>query len=264
MTLIGAAISTKTGQTNPDAISAFEDLTGSYLRMRRCYDSGVPTSISTSAMRHDLGQRKSLYSFKPTSTTDLATLETFAATIETAAHDCDVVIYHEPADNMSAQSFKALYRRSCGPFRDRGIPVGVIFTNWTCNLPRTDAKSVLPAYYPGDDVVDFIGIDEYPGKGGVSNPDFTPMINLTERVSQFADAHNKPLGLAEYGVDNTWNVQSCELWMRRVTEWVRWRDSIGSPLRWFSYFHSNVAGNWWLDNHAEYVDAYKDAIAITQ
>ncbi len=264
MTVVGAAVNTKTGQTWPQAIAEFETLTNRPLPVRRCYDSGVPTSVSTSQMKHDLGLRGSIWSFKPTITTPLATLEALASSIVTAEHPCDVIIYHEPVDNMSGPDFIALYQRSAPPFRDLGIPVGVCFTNWTCNLPYSDVKSAPRPYWPGDGIVDFIAIDEYPVGEITSTKDALPMEERTRRVSQFADAHGVELGLAEYGVDGTWDVIKSERWMRSVCDWAQTRAALGRPLRWMNYYSADVGGNWWLSNKGEFVDAYTDACRIVE
>jgi hypothetical protein len=261
VTIVGAAVSTKTGQTYAQAIQEFEVLTGRPMVLRRCYDSGVPTTIQTSAMRHDIGKRKSLWSFKPSTTTSLSTLDTLAQSIADSGHPCDVIIYHEPADNMSAQTFKDLYLRSAAPFRSREIPTGVVYTNWTCNLPYTDAKSVLPAYWPGDGNVDFIGIDEYATEI-LQGKDAPPMSERAYRVCQFADAHDVELGLAEYGANGDADIQKSERFMRSVCDWALARNVAGRQLRWFSYFSSSVGGNYWLSNNQQYVDAYVDAYRL--
>lgn len=263
MTLVGAAVTQKPGQTWPQAIGEFETLTGRLLPVRRCYDSGVPSSISSSKMAYDVGERASIWSFKPTMGTPISTLDALASSIVTAGHPCDVIIYHEPVDNMTAAEFIALYRRSCEPLREAGIPVGVCYTNYSCNLPYSDVKSALPAFWPGDDVVDFLAIDEYPVGEITSTKDALPMEQRARRVAQFADAHGVQLGVAEYGVDGSWDVVKSARWMRSVCDWATARAAEGRPLRWLNYFSSDVGGNYWL-NRAEYVDAYTEACKVVE
>lgn len=264
MTLVGAAVTPKSGQTWPQAIGEFETLTGRLLPIRRCYDSGVPSSIGSSKMQYDLGHRASIWSFKPTMSTSLATLEALVTSIVSAGHPCDVIVYHEPVDNMPGEDFIALYRRSCAPFRDAGIPIGVCYTNYSCNLPYSDVKSALPAFWPGEDVVDFVAIDEYPVGEITSTKDALPMDQRTRRVCQFADARGVPVGLAEYGVDGAWDVVKSARWMRSVLDWATLRAAEGRPLRWMNYFSSDVGGNYWLANKPEYVDAYTDACKVME
>lgn len=263
MTKVGAAITTKSGQTWAQAISAFETLTERYLPVRRCYDGAPVADINSSAAKHDLGLRKSVLSIKPTISTSLSTMESLAASIVAANHECDVIIYHEPVDNMSGADFIALYQRSCVPFRDKGIPVGVCYTNWSATqLAYTDTQSALVNYWPGDTLVDFIAIDEYPINEISSTKDTLPMEERVRRVAQFADVLGKPLSLTEFGVQGTWDVIKSERWFRSVTDWALQRAQAGVPLRDVCYFHSDVGGAYWLDSHGEYVDAYKDMAAL--
>jgi hypothetical protein len=271
VTLVGAAVTPASGQTWPDAIAHFESVAGRALPVRRCYDATPPADITASQMRFDLGVRRSVYSFKPTMSTPLSTLESLAASIANAGHLCDVIIYHEPVDNMSGPDFIALYQRSAEPFRMAGIPTGVCFTNWSCNLPYSDSKSALARYWPGDDAVDFITIDEYPigeipAAGSTSTKDALPMDARTRRVCQFADARGIPLGLAEYGVDSAWDVTKADRWLRSVTDWAAARAQAGRPLRWACYFSSNVTGSYSyaLDGRQEYVDAYTDSYHLLE
>ncbi|NDU75854.1 hypothetical protein GWI34_24980 [Actinomadura sp. DSM 109109] len=258
MTLVGAAVTPLSGQSWAAAISSFETLTGRPLPIRRCFDGAPPSSVGASQLRHDVGVRRSVYSIKPTRSTPLSTLRALAADIVARGAECDVIIYHEPVDNMSGAAFVNLYRRSAPPFRAAGLKVGVCFTNYSCNLPYSDSRSALRNYWPGEALVDFIAIDEYPVGEITPTTDAVPMDARTRRVCQFADARGLSLGLAEYGVDASWDVAGSERWMRSVTDWARARAALGTPLRWASYFHSDVGGRYRL-THPEHLDAYKDA-----
>lgn len=262
MTLMGAAVTLKTGQTWPQAITEFETLTGRPMQVRRCYDNAPVADISLSNAKHDLGLRASILSIKPSLATPVTTLETLAASIITAGHDCDVIIYHEPVDNMTGPAFVDLYQYAAAPLRAAGVKVGVCYTNWSCNLPWTDPQSALKNYWPGDGVVDFISIDEYPIGEITSTKDAVPMDVRTQRVAQFADARGISLGLAEFGVDGTWDIVKSERWLRSVTDWATARKAAGTPLRWMTYFSSDVGGSYWLSNKGEYVQAYTEMAAI--
>lgn len=270
MTLIGAAVTPVAGQTWPDAIAHFETVTGRLMPVRRCYDSTPPADISSSQMAIDVGVRPSVYSLKPSMSTPLSTLESLASSIVTAGHTCDVIIYHEPVDNMDGGTFVSLYERSAQPFRDAGIPTGVCYTNYSCNRPYSDTESALAYYWPGDDIVDFIAIDEYPVNeipaiGSTSTKDALPMDQRTRRVCQFADRRGIPLGLAEYGVDSSWDVTKSDRWLRSVSDWADARAAAGRPLRWACYFSINSSTySYALDNRAEYVDAYTDSCHLLE
>jgi hypothetical protein len=263
LTLVGAAVLPTGSQTWPQAITAFESATGRAMPIRRCYDGAAPTSVAGGQLSKDVGLRASLYSIKPTISTPLSTLQSLAADIVATSHPCYVIIYHEPVDNMVGSDFIALYQRSAAPFRDAAIPTGVCFTNYSINLPYSDTKSALAHYWPGDYLVDFIAIDEYPTDEITSTKDALPMDQRTRRACQFADARGIPLGLAEYGVDGTWDTAKSDRWLRSVTDWAHAREQAGTPLPWMTYF-SCVASpyNWTITNKAEFVDSYTDSYRI--
>ena len=264
MTAVGAAVAPTSGQSWDAAIAAFEALTGGPLPVRRAYDGSPVGDIASSNAQYDLGVRKTILSIKPTMTTMLSTLTSLADSIVAAGHECDVVIYHEPVDNMTGDEFIALYQRSCTPFRTAGVPVGVCFTNWSCSLPFSDPQSALAHYWPGDGLVDFVYIDEYPIGEITSTKDAVPMSARTRRVSQFCDARGVYLGVAEYGVDVTWDAKKSDAWLRSVTDWARERADLGRPLRALCYWHNAVSGgaDYHLNSHPEYVAAYGDACAL--
>lgn len=270
MTPVGAAVIPASGQTWPQAIAAFETATARPMPVRRCYDGAPPTSVAGGQLKYDLGVRKSVYSIKPTMSTPIATLDALAADIVATGHDCDVIIYHEPVDNMTGPDFIALYQRCAPSFRAAGVPVGVCYTNWSCNLAYSDPTSALAHYWPGDGLVDFIAIDEYPigeipAAGSTSTKDATPMDARTRRVCQFADARGIPLGLAEYGVDTTWDVKKSDAWLRSVSDWAQARADAGRPLRWMTYFSCMASPyDWRITNRPEFADAYADSCHILQ
>ena len=263
MTLIGAAVIPATGQSWAEAIAEFEAATGRPMPVRRCYDSTPPASIAGGQLKNDVGLRASVYSIKPTMSTPISTLDALAADIAASGHSVDVILHHEPVDDMSGPDFIALYQRCAPSFREAGIPVGVCFTNWSCNLPYSDPQSALAHYWPGDDLVDFLAIDEYPIGEITSTKDATPMEQRTRRVCQFAAARGIPLGLAEYGVDASWDAKKADNWLRSVTDWAQARAVAGTPLRFMTYF-SCVSSpyDWRLTNRPEYVDSYVDSYTI--
>jgi hypothetical protein len=263
MTLVGAAVTPRLGQTFPQAITAFETLTGRRLPARRCYDPGVPATFTQTAMRFDAGQRRSIWSFKPAVSTADTALKTLAASIHDSGHPCDVIIRHEPVDDkdlIDPAAFIKLYNRAAAIFKAAGLPVGVCYTNYSCNLPYSHPHSALRHYWPGSDLVDFVAIDDYPIGEITDTSDAPPMDVRTLRVAQFTDAHGIQLAVAEYGVDPTWDTAKSERWMRSVCDWAAQRAGHGKPLRFLNYFHSDVGaqGDYWL-THPEHIDAYKDA-----
>jgi len=265
MTLVGAAVVPSAGQSWASAITGFEAATGRPMPVRRTYDSTTPSSVAASQLNHEVGQgRRTVHSIKCTASTSLSTLESLAASIVDACLDVDLILHHEPVDNYTdGADYVAMYRRNCVPFREAGIPVGVCYTNWSVNLAYADADSALAHFWPGEDVVDFVSIDEYPFNEITSTKDAVPMELRCRRIEQWCDARGIDLGLAEYGVDGSWDAKRADAWLRSVTRWAQLRASLGKPLRWMTYF-SCIASpyDWRITNKPEYVDSYVDSYRI--
>lgn len=265
----GCAVIPASGQSYVQAIAEYEALVGvdkNTMPIRRAYDSGVPSSVSNSQLRVELNSNKDrevLYSIHPKMTTDTATLDSLAHSIADSGLRVRVICNHEPVDEMDGQTFINIYQRSAPFFRNLGIPFGVCYTNWSINLPYSNQQSALQYYWPGDDNVDFLAFDEYPTELKTQSTAI-PMADRTLRVCQFADSHNIPLVLAEYGVDKAWPVGASETWLRGVTDWAQQRDSMYRPVDLLYFSIQNVAKGWdyRLGNHEENVDAIKDMIGI--
>lgn len=269
MTYIGAATPPPSGQTWAQSITAWENLVGKPMTMRRSYEpaGNPPANVLQTQMQHDIGKRASLWSFKPTLSTPLATLNSLAQSIVDSGHTAYVIPYHEPVDNMSGPDFINLYQYVASPFRDRGIQVGPCFTNYSINLPYSNVQSALKYYWPGNSWVDFLAIDEYPVNEITSTKDAMDMTLRTRRAEQWADSRGIPLGLAEYGVEATVDAAKSDRWLRSVLQWMRVRNKLYRPLLFALYFQSfdstaTPPFDYRLNSHPEFVDAYKDMLGI--
>jgi len=87
----------------------------------------------------------------------------------------------------------------------RAVPGADFLFDWTIN--QYDRPIPLDAWYPGDDVVDIVGIDAYDGgidQVGLSGARrFSQLSNQADGlnvVAAFAQAHGKPLSIPEWGL----------------------------------------------------------------
>ena len=87
----------------------------------------------------------------------------------------------------------------------RAVPGAHFLFDWTVNAYWRPIP--LDQWYPGDDVVDIIGIDAY--DSGISNTALTPQArwtalttraNALNAVGAYAQAHGKPMSLPEWGL----------------------------------------------------------------
>jgi len=150
-------------------------------------------------------------------------------------HEADIAVGY----GTSAE-YVAAYRRYVSVFRSVGA-TNVVFA-WILT-PHT-FKATADAWYPGDDVVDWIGADAYNFGGckvGVTG--WMSMQATANAFYQWGSAHGKPLVLAEYGSAADPNDPG------RRAQWLRDTDATfrGWPnLRAVAYFDSVGSCDWRL------------------
>ncbi len=80
------------------------------------------------------------------------------------------------------------------------------------------------------------------------------METRARRAARFASTLGIRLSLAEYAVDNTWDVTKSGRWLRSVTDWAGFLAA-GGPLRWACHFATDEGGDYRLPQ-SEHVSAY--------
>jgi hypothetical protein len=88
--------------------------------------------------------------------------------------------------------------------------------------------------YPGDDVVDVIGIDSYEKNASFGSVSTGGGVNLTN-LAAFAKAHNKLVAWSETAAHD------CD--GSYLASIAKWFDSLGSMAAYFSYYDQGSAGN---------------------
>jgi hypothetical protein len=127
-----------------------------------------------------------------------------------------LALHHEPENDvvakagsgMTARDFAAMYRHVVRRLRADGVTNAVTVVAYM-NYERWYSQPWWPDLYPGDDVVDWLGLDTYldAQPGGFHSGDFTSMVarGAGSRFPGFyrwaVTRHpDKPLMLAEWGV----------------------------------------------------------------
>jgi hypothetical protein len=128
-----------------------------------------------------------------------------------------LVLHHEPENNvnpskksgMTAKDFAAMYRHTILRLRAQGV-TNAVSTIAYMNYEKWNDSPWWFDLYPGDDVVDWIGVDSYLNAqpGGYHNGDFTNLMNRTTGKSKFPGFYTwattqhptKPIVAAEWGV----------------------------------------------------------------
>lgn len=226
---VGAAITCLSGQTLAKAIISFENITARPLKVHRIYS---PAGIIPSLSIFDLdlvADRKVSLNLKPTSANTPAQLDNLLASCKSNGLSLDISIWAEMHRQFSNPGD---YINLCKQY----VPVIHQYGYQHIYSPTCYAmqfKGVGPLYYPGDSLVDICSVDYYDDGSSL------------KVASDFADSHDKPLGIGEFGV-----LQSStnrKTWLTGILALMKQRLSDGKFNSDICYFHSNVGGNFFLD-----------------
>lgn len=162
---------------------------------------------------------------------------------------------HEPEDDTTTRGTSAEYRAAWKHVRARFDAAGVtnikyvlVLTSWTYTQGTADQ------WYPGPNVVDFVGADGYnwyPGKAGSKWRDmkaiFTPFYN-------WSLAKGKPAIIAETGCqEDPANPTRKATWFANATTWLKTVPNVKAVI----YFDSDLSYPWWTDSSVASLAAYK-------
>lgn len=133
---------------------------------------------------------------------------------------------------------------------------GVTNVSWVwCPTADGFANGRAPAFYPGDDAVDWVCVDAYAGA------DFAPLKDLLAPFLAWAAARPKPIVVGEFGVARSWGSRIRAGWLSDGLAFVRTWPQIKAV----SYFESNPddtppTQQFRLADDAVAFDAYRKAV----
>ena len=185
-----------------------------------------------------------------------------------------VIFHHEPEARPNSvfgnnEDFKAAFRKLHNVFEAEGVDnaqFAWVMTDWAFAVGdiRPDDPRVADRWYPGDDVVDFIGADPY-NWNNCRNTTTEPWRSLEEIIEPFvrwADRKpTKPLILGEFGSDEGGGTRKAE-WLddaRSLFKNGKHKDRFAAVV----YFHSDHADDgfpgceWFLDSSSNTLNASK-------
>jgi hypothetical protein len=112
--------------------------------------------------------------------------------------------YYNGGLDVAPAKFRQAYRRIVELMRGRGATNVTFALHYNAeNWPGTDRRNVPAAYYPGDDVVDWIGISAYGSERSNDDrcPSFRSLVDASlEQIRAVTTA--KPLFVFEFGATN--------------------------------------------------------------
>jgi hypothetical protein len=131
-----------------------------------------------------------------------AAIKAQAAGIASLGHPVLLALDHEPTleapQSGTAADYVAAWRHYVQVFRSAGVHnvrFDLILTS------RTYDPSAIGPWYPGDTVVDYVGVDGYNGNGcntASRKPNWQSFDAIFASAHAFAIAHHKPMSIAEW------------------------------------------------------------------
>jgi hypothetical protein len=102
-----------------------------------------------------------------------------------------------------------------------------------CPTAEGFMRGEAPAFYPGDDAVDWTCVDVYAGN------DFRPLGELLGPFLSWAAARPKPIIIGEFGVARSWGSARRAAWLRDAARTFKANPQVKAV----AYFESNPEGN---------------------
>jgi hypothetical protein len=122
-------------------------------------------------------------------------------------HEPENDVSTDPTSQMTAKDYAAMFRHTVKRMKANGV-TNVVFVMAYMNVEKWNNSPWWYDLYPGNDVVDWVGIDSYVNAqpGGFHHGDFTYLMNRTTDKTKFpgwytwALTTNKPIMVAEWAV----------------------------------------------------------------
>lgn len=241
------------------------------LRARRTYNTALPSSFATSAMKTDVTYgRTSYWSFRPnpkTFPTDKTAQAKFSAFLNSipAGHKTVVFALHEPEDEIRAKKYTlaqwgATNNRLAQLVRSKRraeLRFGIsLMGPWTFDS-RSPYYSYSWTSVLDMKLIDVIGIDPY--KFRTTDPSLEQMLTKSnyglnksgvKSTMQVLSSWGKPIVLTEYGVSATDRYTHASIsdatraaWIKAAYDWmVRWNAANPVKIEAALYFHHTPGG----------------------
>jgi beta-mannanase len=134
------------------------------------------------------------------------------------------------ATMWSAEDYVAAWKYVREIFREEGTDN----VSWVwCPTAEGFVRGDAPAFYPGDDQVDWTCVDVYAGAV------LEPIGALMGPFLSFAAQHPKPILVGEFGVAKAWGSQARAAWLRDAQRTFKANPQIKGVV----YFESDPEGN---------------------
>jgi beta-mannanase len=117
-----------------------------------------------------------------------------------------------------------------------------------CPTAHGFATGQAAAYYPGNNEVDWVCADAYPGHGP-----YRSFANVVAPFLSWASHHRKPVMIGEYGVPNTYGAQQRAQWLLNAASTVRDNPQVKALV----YFDANAKRAYSLGPGSPALEAFR-------
>jgi hypothetical protein len=146
---------------------------------------------------------------------------------------------HSPADYIAAwDHIRSIFARE---------HVGNVAWVW-CPRARGFPGANAAAYYPGDNEVDWVCVDAYPGPGP-----YRSFANIVQPFLSWASRHPKPIMIGEYGVPQTYLPLQRAQWLRDAAATVQGHPQIKALV----YFDADAQHAYSLEPGSPALQAFR-------
>ena len=274
--LVGGFVQPRDSQVSEAAVSAFEEATGRKLDLQRWYarwDEAMPPAQVATTLRRG---RTPVLSIEPRrldgSKIAWASIAAGEHDTEIAAHAAGIaslgeplflVFHHEPdqaTGHGTPAEFRAAWRHYVEVVRGDGA-TNVAWT-WVMtpgSFGSAPSTAGADAFYPGDDVVDWLALDPYNWHGCAPSkpPSWRALADVAGPFRRWAQPHGKPLMLAEWGSveDPADPARKARWYTEALATLATWPE-----VKAVSIFHQHGTCAWWVDSSPESLAGYSQAV----
>jgi len=171
--------------------------------------------------------------------------------------------FGDPNKADGPERFIAAYRHIVDIFNNLGV-TNVTWVWCPNNGSAPDASwNTYDAYYPGDEYVDWVGMDGYNFGTSQSWSSWVEFFNIYNSFYHAMEVYNKPIMIGEYAsVEDPQNVNRKANW---ITNAYLYTKAVFPKIKAITWFHikkyeGNVQTDWRINSSTNALNAYKTAI----
>jgi hypothetical protein len=262
---LGAANRPTGGQSYAQAFDGLEAKTGTRLGVHRTYQQWNVNPIDATVRWDVAGGRLPAVSIKPPGTWGQvasgaldAAIARQADAVKAFGHPMLLTFHHEPdndTDRGTPADYRAAWRRWAGIYRARGV-TNAALTHILIASSYARGAAHADSFYPGDDVVDWLGVDGYnwnPCKAG----DWRSFAQVFSAFRTWAASRGKPIFIAEVGAneDRTDPGRKAQ-WIRDMLTTLKGWPQV-KAVAWFNTTIGPATCRWLVDTSANSLTAWR-------